>query len=75
MIRRMLLALALLPFAAHAQQPPAPSATAQFAAQLSTLLVGTIEERDACRAQLSALQSAAAKPPQPPTSSPETPSK
>jgi hypothetical protein len=65
------LALAILSGAVRAQQPPAPSAAAQFASQLAALIVGTIEERDACRSQLSALQAAVAKPPQPPTPSPE----
>jgi hypothetical protein len=75
MRRALLAALVLMPCAAVAQQqPPAPSATAQFVGQVSTLLASTLDERDAARSQLTACQ-AAAKPAQPPTPSPETPSK
>ena len=74
MIRAALICLALtaLSLCAHAQQqPPQQTASAAFAAQLASLIVGTLEERDACRAQL-----AAAKPPAqpatPPTPAPES---
>jgi hypothetical protein len=74
MIRTFLAVLVLMPCAALAQQqPPAPSATAQFTGQIATLLSSTLDERDAARSQLAACQTAAAKPPQPPTPSPETP--
>ena len=54
--------LSLWVHAAQAQQPQSPSASAQFAGQLATMLTDTIAERDTARVALSACQAASAKP-------------
>jgi hypothetical protein len=63
------LALLSLPTWAQQQQPQ-PSAAEQLGGQFATMLLTTVNERDACRAQLAAQ---AAKAPTAPAQTPEAP--
>lgn len=54
-MKRIAIVAALWPSLALAQQPPAPSGAAAFAGQVATALATVLEERDAARAQVTAL--------------------